>query len=71
MANVVSHSYLPGLVNEASPAKVSLFRRFLTALQASRETAAQREIARHQHLVDQINSLSRRKDEDKNADLPF
>ena len=62
---------VPASLHAAAPkAKAGFFSRFISALKASREAAALREIARHQHLVDQVTALRNPEIANRN-DLPF
>ena len=73
MATLLSRTEAFGYVASSarSRAKPGFFTRFMIALKASREAEARRHIARHQHLVERIEALSRREDAADRTDLPF
>lgn len=52
-------------------AKPGFFRRVLTALQASRQAQAEREILRHMRLIGDVQERAERKAELVRKDLPF
>lgn len=57
--------------SDRSSRNPGFFRRFLTALQASREAEARRHIARYQHQVERIEALSKPAAATSRSDLPF